>query len=115
MFLKNRNISSKIKRSKVTDYAALWVNVYFSVISFMMVMDVNFSVISFMMVIDVNFSVISFMMVMETQLNMEDGLKEIKDVISTVMKVQRYMNSQLEKAKGTVNIRIYHECEGRIE
>ena len=28
MFLKNRNISSKIKRSKVTDYAALNVNMY---------------------------------------------------------------------------------------
>ena len=27
MFLKNRNISSKIKRSKVTDYAALTVNI----------------------------------------------------------------------------------------
>ena len=26
MFLKNRNISSKIKRSKVTDYAALIIN-----------------------------------------------------------------------------------------
>ena len=42
------------------------------------------------------------MMVMETQLNMEDGLTEIKDVINTVVKVQRYMNTQLEKAKGTV-------------
>ena len=30
MFLKNRNISSKIKRSKVTDYAALKCPMYFS-------------------------------------------------------------------------------------
>ena len=41
-------------------------------------------------------------MVMETQLNMEDCLREIKDVINTMVKVQRYMNTQLEKAKGTV-------------
>ena len=33
MFLKNRNISSKIKRSKVTDYAALKVNLSSIVVS----------------------------------------------------------------------------------
>ena len=31
MFLKNRNISSKIKRSKVTDYAALTIQYYINV------------------------------------------------------------------------------------
>ena len=52
-------------------------------------------------------------MVMETQLNMEDGLNEIKDVINTVVKVQRYMNSQLEKAKGTVKP-LSRERSGRV-
>ena len=37
MFLKNRNINSKIKRSKVTDYAALNENSYNKT-----VVDVNF-------------------------------------------------------------------------
>ena len=32
MFLKNRNISSKIKRSKVTDYAALSVKILFYIL-----------------------------------------------------------------------------------
>ena len=31
MFLKNRNISSKIKRSKVTDYAALRFSLFYNV------------------------------------------------------------------------------------
>ena len=32
MFLKNKNIISKIRRSKVTDYAALTVKVYSSLV-----------------------------------------------------------------------------------
>ena len=39
MFLKNRNISSKIKRSKVTDYAALSLIDYFP---FLSIVRVNF-------------------------------------------------------------------------
>ena len=43
MFLKNRNIISKIKRSKVTDYAALTVCLYV----FTVVMNATNSIIDF--------------------------------------------------------------------
>ena len=40
------------------------------------------------------------LMIMETELNMEESLNEMKQFFSTVIKVQKYIDQQLEKAKG---------------